>query len=74
MKLSEYLSKERGLTAALAKALNAHAPDVSRWADGSRPIPHKYGAGIEAFTLGEVTRQEMFPNEWESIWPELIAA
>jgi DNA-binding transcriptional regulator YdaS (Cro superfamily) len=73
MNLSEYLSQERGRLASLAKALKAHAPDVSRWADGSRPIPVKYGAPIESATDGAVTRQEMFPHEWKTYWPELIA-
>lgn len=71
MKLSEYLSQERGRQSQLAKALGAHGPDISRWADGSRPIPVRYGAAIEQETNGAVTRQEMFPNDWQAIWPEL---
>jgi DNA-binding transcriptional regulator YdaS (Cro superfamily) len=74
MTLSEYLAEERGRTAALAKCIGAHAPDVSRWADGSRPIPHKHGAAIEAATGGLVTRQEMFPDDWERSWPEIKKA
>jgi DNA-binding transcriptional regulator YdaS (Cro superfamily) len=71
MRLREYLSQERGRQAALAKAINAHAPDLSRWADGSRPIPIQYGPVIERETGGAVTRKEMFPDDWERIWPEL---
>lgn len=71
MDIKTYLSQERGRQAALAKAIGAYAPDVSRWADGTRPIPVAYGAPIEAATNGAVTRQEMFPNEWQTIWPEL---
>lgn len=71
MNLSRYLSEERGRQAALAKAIGAHAPDVSRWADGTRPIPLEYGASIETATGGLVTRQEMFPDKWMRIWPEL---
>lgn len=71
MKLSEYLSEEHGRQAALARAIGAHAPDISRWADGLRPIPVKYGAPIEKATGGAVTRQEMFPDDWAAIWPEL---
>jgi len=71
MNLTEYLSQERGRQASLAKAICAHAPDISRWADGSRPIPVPFGAAIEAATEGAVTRQEMFPEDWKRIWPEL---
>jgi len=71
MDLKTYLSQERGRQTALAKALGAHTPDVSRWADGARPIPVVYGAAIEQATGGAVTRQEMFPDDWEKIWPEL---
>lgn len=30
-----------------------------------------HGAAIEQFTQGAVTRQQMFPNDWQRIWPEL---
>jgi DNA-binding transcriptional regulator YdaS (Cro superfamily) len=71
MDIKTYLSQERGRQAALAKAIGAHAPDVSRWADGTRPIPVIYGAAIETATGGLVTRREMFPDDWQRIWPEL---
>lgn len=71
MNLSEYLSKQRGRQAELAKAIGAHAPDISKWASGERPIPVPYGAQIETATGGAVTRQEMFPNDWQKIWPEI---
>jgi DNA-binding transcriptional regulator YdaS (Cro superfamily) len=71
MDLKTYLLQERGRQAALARAIGAHAPDISRWADGSRPIPSRYGAPIEKATGGLVSRKEMFPDEWNVIWPEL---
>jgi len=71
MNLAQYLMQERGRQAALAKAIGAHAPDISRWADGTRPIPVAHGAAIEAATRGLVTRREMFPDDWQRIWPEL---
>jgi DNA-binding transcriptional regulator YdaS (Cro superfamily) len=73
VKLSQYFEEERGRQAQLAKKIGAHAPDVSRWADGTRTIPVIYGARIEAATKGLVTRKEMFPNDWQKIWPELKA-
>lgn len=72
MDLKTYLSQERGRQASLAKSLNVHAPDVSCWADGKRPIPFKYGAQIERATSGKVTRRELFPNDWMRLWPELV--
>lgn len=71
MNLSEYFEQERGRQSQLAKDIGAHTPDVSRWADGTRQIPFSYGAQIELATNGLVTRQEMFPNDWQKFWPEL---
>ena len=71
MDIKIYLSQERGRQSILAKAIGAHAPDISRWADGSRQIPIHFAAQIELATNGEVTRKEMFPNDWQKIWPEL---
>lgn len=72
MKLSSYLaSQPHGAVRALARQIRAHEPDVSRWASGRRPIPVRYGALIEQATGGAVTRQEMFPEDWPRIWPEL---
>jgi DNA-binding transcriptional regulator YdaS (Cro superfamily) len=71
MELKTYLSGQRGRQAKLAKTIGAHAPDISRWADGSRPIPIDYGAPIELATNGAVSRKEMFPDTWRRVWPEL---
>lgn len=72
MDLKTYLSEKRGRQSELAQAIGAHAPDVSRWADGERAIPVHYGAPIELATGGLVTRKEMFPDSWQTIWPELV--
>lgn len=74
MTLSEYFDGERGRQAALAKALHAHAPDLSRMASGERPIPIPYGPKIEKETGGLVTRRKMFPDTWQELWPELTEA
>lgn len=39
---------------------------------GEKPIPVTHMAAIEAFSGGEVTRQEMCPDGWQKIWPELV--
>lgn len=78
MNLKTYLSLERGRTSALARAIGAHAPDVSRWAKDEgerdyRPVPIHFGLPIEQATNGQVTRLEMFPREViEKVWPELL--
>lgn len=71
MDLKTYLSLGRGRLSLLSKTIGAHAPDVSRWASGERPIPVHFGAPIETATGGLVSREEMFPDTWATIWPEL---
>jgi DNA-binding transcriptional regulator YdaS (Cro superfamily) len=71
MKLRDYLSEERGRQAALAEAIGAHAPDISRWADGERSVPIPFCSDIEKATRGAVTRRDLRPDDWERIWPEL---
>ena len=39
--------------------------------DGQRKLPEKYGAGLERLAGGEVTRADMWPDDWADIWPEL---
>jgi DNA-binding transcriptional regulator YdaS (Cro superfamily) len=72
MDLKTYLDEERGRLSSLSAAIGAHAPDVSRWASGKRPIPFHFGWPIERETGGLVTRREMFPDNWADLWPELI--
>lgn len=71
MKLRDYLKQQRGRQAQLAKAIGAHAPDVSRWATGDRPIPLEYGALIERATNGLVSRKDEWPQDYATYWPEL---
>lgn len=74
MELSTWLKSERGRQAALAKHLGVTTPTVSEWLTSDRPVPLRHAAQIESFTAGAVTRQAMFPNDWQRIWPELEAA
>ena len=72
MKLADYIeSSPRGTLRAIAKAIGAHEPDVSRWASGERPVPLHHAAAIESATAGAVTRQDLRPRDWRAIWPEL---
>lgn len=75
MKLDEYLRRQkRGSLAKLAAILGAHAPDVSRWAQGTRPVPEKAAVAIERATGGEVMRWDLRTADWFEIWPELIGS
>lgn len=55
----------------LSRLIGVSAPTVSQWKSGTRPIPIERCAAIERATDGQVTRQELRPDDWESIWPEL---
>jgi DNA-binding transcriptional regulator YdaS (Cro superfamily) len=72
MTLYEYLkTKPRGSLQAMAKRIGAHAPDLSRWASGERPVPIHFCPAIEIDTDGLVPRQEL-RDDWQRIWPELV--
>ncbi len=72
MLLNLWLSKKRGRGASLAVHLKVPASFVSAMGSGEKPIPFVHGAPIETFTGGEVTREEMFPDDWRTHWPELV--
>lgn len=69
--LKTWLSAERGRGVRLARHLHVPASFVSKMADGEKPVPVEHGAPIEQFTERAVTRQQLFPNDWQRIWPEL---
>lgn len=73
MLLSQYLKKQgRGSLSFIAKSASTHAPDVSRWAKGTRPVPIEKCVLIELATDGQVTRKDLRPSDWHLIWPELV--
>lgn len=72
MKLSEYLSIERGRGAYIASVLNVAPQQVYQWASGSRGVPLERCVEIENATGGEVTRKDLRPDDWEKMWPELV--
>ena len=72
MQLIEYLNYSgKGAVTALANAIDAPIPDVSRWASGKRPIPPWRCVAIEKFTEGKVRRQDLRPYDYAKHWPEL---
>lgn len=72
MKIQTWLRLERGRQASLAVHLGIKPPQVGDWLSGDKMIPIVHMAAIEAYTKGEVTRQEMCPDRWQHIWPELV--
>lgn len=70
MKLNEYLQIP-GNQAKLASALKKSTAQVWQWKSGLRPVPLELCAAIEAATQKEVTRQELRPDDFASIWPDL---
>jgi DNA-binding transcriptional regulator YdaS (Cro superfamily) len=71
MKLSEYLNSERGRAAKLAISLGVGISYISQMASGYRVISPARASQIETLTGGIVSRREMRPDDWKSIWPDL---
>lgn len=71
MQFKNWIESKRGVAGDLALHLKVWPSFVSKMASGDKPIPIAHMAAIEAFTKGEVTRQEMCPDRWQHIWPEL---
>ncbi len=60
-----------GGQANMARLLKVTSPTVNQWVSGDRPIPIERCTAIEQATSGAVTRKDLRPDDWESIWPEL---
>jgi DNA-binding transcriptional regulator YdaS (Cro superfamily) len=71
--LKSWLAGEHGRGVKLAKHLSVPPSFVHAMADGRKQVPVSHGAAIEQFTEGAVTRQQLFPQDWRRIWPELAA-
>ena len=70
MNLIEYCAI-RGNQSYLAKKTGIAPAFINQIARGVRSVPVQSAAAIEEATNGAVTRKEMFPDDWEKIWPEL---
>lgn len=74
MNLADYLDRADVSQSRLAKQLGVSAGLIYQWRSGRRPISAKQCTAIERATAGAVTRQELRPDDWQEIWPELICA
>jgi DNA-binding transcriptional regulator YdaS (Cro superfamily) len=54
-----------------AEKIAAKPNQVNNWR--SRGVPIEFCALIEIAVGGKVTRQDLRPNDWQKIWPELAA-
>lgn len=58
----------------MARLLGVKPPTVHQWVTGSRPVPANVAPAVEAASGGAVRRQDLRPDDWHRIWPELIGA
>lgn len=58
----------------LAAELGVSVQSVYFWRSGKRGLPLEHGASIERLTGGAVTRKDLWPGDWQRIWPELASA
>lgn len=70
--LKAYFDAERGRAPAMAKGVNAAVAFLRAIANGERPCPPKLAVKIDTFTNGEVSRRDLFPEDWHELWPELV--
>jgi len=71
MRLIEYVSNIE-IPAVFARRIRATPTEVYDWSNGNRPVPPKRCVVIESATGRQVTRQELRPDDWHELWPELI--
>jgi len=61
-----------GGTMAVSALLGVKSPSVSEWKANDRiPADKLIRLAPRAEAAGIATRKELFPDDWQSIWPEL---
>lgn len=58
----------------LAAALGVGQPVVSNWKSRGTTPDAAHCVAIESATRGQVRRQDLRPDDWRLIWPELVKA
>lgn len=69
MNLKDYT--EAHSQAALAKLIGYAPSFVNQWVNGNRPVPIEACVLIWNATEQQVTRQELRPDDFWRIWPDL---
>lgn len=76
MKLTEYISSQGyGAITALAREINGFPSDISAYIrdKSPKPVPPKTCVAIEKVTNGEVKREDLRPDDFWELWPDLPA-
>lgn len=72
MNLKKYLIESGTKKAEFARAINISPALLHQWIENIRPVAIRHCPAIEGETGGKVTRQELRPDDWHKIWPELV--
>lgn len=71
MDISTYLTTAGVKQSEFARSIGVPPAMLYQWLRGIRPVAAKHCMKIETQTGGQVTRRELRPDDWQSIWPEL---
>ena len=72
MELKNYLAQlEPTVRSEFAKSVDTSVGQLQNIAYGYRSCSPLMAARIEQATKGAVTRQDLRPDDWKAIWPEL---
>ncbi|MNL06106.1 hypothetical protein D3C87_1267340 [compost metagenome] len=58
--------------AALARMIDASPQQIGNWLTRDKEIDPVFCARIEASLGGRVTRAQLRPDDWQTVWPELV--
>jgi DNA-binding transcriptional regulator YdaS (Cro superfamily) len=71
--LKTYVASERGAAKKLADSLGISPSYLSQLISGRSAVSPERAVDIERATSLAVTRRDLFPENWQRIWPELQA-
>lgn len=74
MELHTYIKENPGSGVKISTLLGVSPSYFSQMCTGHRPISPATCVAIEQATKGAVSRQDLRPDDWRSIWPELSPA
>jgi DNA-binding transcriptional regulator YdaS (Cro superfamily) len=72
MNLKQYMQAEKGNATKLAAALGIPLSFLSQMASGNRTVSPERASAMELASEGQITREELRPDDWQLIWPELV--
>lgn len=69
---NHFASLERGRAAQIATEMKISPSYLSQMVAGTAPISPARAVEFERVLGGAVTRQDIYPDDWHLIWPELV--